>query len=266
MWFVNSTFNEFTADTASLSTQKNYDYWSFAVIGDTEDMRPITKRMIDDMATQSIDFVVHVGDVSSAADEVNMTTVRDAFSALPFPTYYIPGNNDLFFDEHTQLRSAATYSAVIQQPLNQHITHRNAQLLLLDNSYRKYGFTDETLAWFDEALTSNTSPFTFLFFHRPIYLPLEDLFGDDETPYSREQNKKMRERFSRTSVDYIFNGHIHTYLPYTLDGIPVVVTGGGGALPQTLLGGASAAYFHYLIVHVPHDAAGTPWVEVKRFE
>jgi hypothetical protein len=138
---------------------------------------------------------------------------------------------------------------------------------LLDNSYRKYGFRDETLSWFSDTLKKDTTlPYTFLFFHRPLHLPLEDVFGDDETTYSRSQNEKFLDILSQNPITYIFNGHIHLYIPYTLQGIPVVVSGGGGAYPQAILGGPSAAYFHYLIVNVPNNSADAPSVSVKHFE
>ncbi|MCW1929933.1 MAG: metallophosphoesterase [Candidatus Kerfeldbacteria bacterium] len=267
-WFVNRTMNSFEAlHNTEYVTESIHDAWSFAVIGDTEDFHDVTRRMIDDMKKQSIDFVVVVGDVSSTTDPEKMREVRDAFTELSIPTYYVIGNNDLFFDEQTNERSSQTFTEVIQQPLNQYIAHNNARMFLLDNSYRKYGFRDETLAWFSEHLKNDSAlPYTFLFFHRPLHLPLEEIFGDDETAYSRIQNQKFLDILSQQSISYIFNGHIHLYVPYTLQGIPVVVTGGGGAYPQAMLGGPSAAYFHYLIVHVPHNGIDAPSVSVQHFD
>lgn len=264
-WFVNRSIT--AVNTSTQNSKPALEEWQFAVIGDTEDMHPVTQRMLDDMQKQNIDFVVHLGDISSAGEAERMKEVRDAFAQLSVPTYYVPGNNDLIFDESLGERSSSVYDAVIQQPLNQYIEHNNARLLLLDNAYRKYGFRESMLTWLKTQLAEHTAPlYTFVFFHRPLHLPLEDIFGDDETPLSRTHNDSFLQILSGITVDYIFNGHIHLYIPYTVQNIPVVVSGGGGAYPQKILGGESAAYFHYLIVHVPNAEPRAAWIEVKKID
>lgn len=264
LWFVNSTWKNITDDTQSHTTPPQSE-WAFAVMGDTEDMHGVTQRMLDDLKNQPLDFIVHLGDVSSTGDPEKMKEVRDAFSALPFPTYYVVGNNDLVYDDATETRTSSVFEEALEQTPNFAIEHHNAHILLLDNSNRRIGFSDATLTWLTDQLTHNAS-YTFLFYHRPLHLPLEDIFGDDETTYSREQNEKFLSLITQYPITHIFNGHIHTYLSYTLQGIPDTVSGGGGAYPQAILGGESAAYFHYVIVHVPNDGIGDPWIEVKKFE
>lgn len=265
LWFVNSAFQSITtADEIPQSTRQAE--FSLAVIGDTEDMHDVTERMIDSLHTQPLDFIVHLGDVSSGGESVKMTEVRNAFAELPFPTYYIVGNNDLVYDEALEARTNSVFEDAFAQSTNLSITHKNAQIILLDNANRRIGFSDTTLNWLTEELKKNTAPYTLLFYHRPLHLPLEDLFGDDETSYSRGQNEKFLKILEDYPIARIFNGHIHSYLSYTLQDIPVTVSGGGGAYPQAILGGESAAYFHYVIVHVPKDNTTQPWIEIKRFE
>lgn len=226
------------------------DEWQFAVIGDTEDVRPVNERMIADMKKRPLAFVVHVGDISSHGDEEALQQVQALFNTLSFPTYTVPGNNDLVYDETLEIKTPARYQQIIDERLYYSIDYRQTHIVLLDNSYRRFGFPDEELAWLKKDLEKNTQPLTFLFFHRPLDVPGQQLFGDDETPHSREQNAKFKELIAGYNISHIFNGHIHIPFSYTLNEIPVTITGGGGALPQDILGGADAALFHYYIVTV----------------
>ncbi len=268
-WFVNRELKDFLSVAPADQTAKADDpnTWQFAVIGDTEDMRPITETMRAEMAERNLDFVVHVGDISSHSDPEQLRAVKNLFATLPFPTYYVPGNNDLIYDETLEIKTPKHYQEIIDERLYYAFDHENAHFVLLDNSYRRYGFSDEELAWLEEDLNANTKPFTFLFFHRPLDVPGQQLFGDDETPASREQNEKFKALIAQYNITRIFNGHIHTALGYTVgtSAIPVTVTGGGGALPQEILGGEDAAFFHYLIITVGSDNT-TPVMDRVEFE
>lgn len=261
-WFVNRELQSFlnlnvqNTNTATADAS-DPDSWQFAVIGDTEDVQPVTTTMIEEMGTRDLELVVHVGDIASHGDPTKMREVKDLLATLPFPAYYIPGNNDLIYDDALEIKTLANYKAVFGDTTYQSFDVRNAHFVLLDNSYLRYGFSDEELDWLADDLEKNTQPITFLFFHRPLHLPGEQLFGDDETPHSREQNEKFLQLIAKYPITHIFNGHIHIPVSYTLGEtkIPVTVTGGGGALPQEILGGEEAAFFHYDLVTVGADDA-----------
>lgn len=272
-WFVNSELLAFVRDaksalsdsTGSVSNEAPANAWTFAVVGDTEDYSTVTTKIIEDMASRDLAFVAHVGDISSHGAAEELVAVRDAFATLPFPTYFVPGNNDLVYDETIEIKTPDRYQELIRPDLWYAVDFENAHLVFLDNSYRRFGFPDDELAWLETDLAANIQPHTFLFFHRPLDVPGQEWFGDDETEFSRGQNEKFKALVARFPITRIFTGHLHTTLGYSLDGIPVTVTGGGGALPQTLLGGADAAYFHYYLVHVPRDG-GEPVLEVVEIE
>lgn len=249
-------------------TNVSVDGWQFAVIGDTEGLSPITQQMIENMAEQKeIEFVVHLGDLDDAPPEKqNIQAVMDAFSVLPVPTYYIPGNNDLIYDETIERKTRALYNEVVNENDYYAIEHNNAHLLLLDNSYRRDGFPEEELTWLQTELDRDVGDYTFLFYHRPIAVPGESLFGDDETPDSREQNDKFRELIADYSITHIFNGHLHTTFNYELDGIAVTVSGGGGAEAQSIFKNTGGELFHYYIVTVPYDSEEQPVLELISFE
>lgn len=278
-WFVNSgrtSIAFFHSENRNSTTrvdvfgsdnnQDNLSSWQFAVIGDTEDVGPITQKFIDDISQRDIDFVVHVGDVSSDSDEEGMREVVELFATLPFPTYYVPGNNDLAYDSTIERKTLEVYKNVFGEDVYSSLDHKNGHIVLLDNSYRRIGFSDEELEWLKRDLGENKQDYTFLFFHRPLDVPGQELIGDDETTTSRIQNEKFKELLNNYGIDHIFNGHVHSTLSYTLNTIPVTITGGGGALPQAILGGADAAFYHYYIVKVFEAKSTTTAAQLPEHE
>lgn len=275
-WLVNSKTgfisisetNKNTAKTEEANTPKNTKTWQFAVIGDTEEMPKITDNILTDLAQRDLDFIVHLGDITYKGGVEGMEKTKAAFDKLPYPTYYVPGNNDLIYDAKTERKTLANYQKVINQDTYYSLDYENAHLVFLDNSYLRVGFSDEELTWLEQDLNQNNQEFTFLFYHRPLDVPGQQLFGDDETPESRIQNEKFKNLIADYTIDRIFNGHLHMLLTYTLNDIPITITGGGGALPQALLGGAKAAYYHYQLVTVyqTDDKKIKPTLEAISFE
>ncbi|MFH1426226.1 MAG: metallophosphoesterase [Candidatus Kerfeldbacteria bacterium] len=264
-WFVNSAIDEFDIFTKPLpEVEGNTEYWSFGVIGDTEGLSLVTQTIINAMAEQDLEFAVHLGDIAGSPDSAQIKNVMRAFDKLPYPVHYIPGNNDLSFEESTQEKTTDLFTSIVYWDTYRSLDEKNAHIVLLDNSYRRYGFYDEELEWLREDLDNNTQEHTFLFYHRPIDLPGEEWFGDDETTYSRGQNKKFIELISNYEINRIFNGHLHTTLSYAINNIPVTISGGGGGKPQKLFGGEKAAVYHFYIVHVPVDGS-RPAIEIVEF-
>lgn len=249
--FVNRREEQATAASRS---------WQFAVIGDTEGLRPVTEALLTDMAQRDLAFVVHVGDVSSHGEVDELTRVKERFSKLPFPTYYVPGNNDLTYNETIERKTLAHYTEAIDTRAYYSVDYEQVHLVLLDNSYRRIGFSDEELTWLQTDLDAARDKLTFLFYHRPIDVPGQALFGDDETADSRVQNEAFKSLIAQYSIAHIFNGHLHTTLPYQLtEQIPVTITGGGGAAPQPMFGGEKNALYHYYIVHVSETTKGASY-------
>lgn len=271
----------------SVERGDDVDGWQFAVIGDTEGASVVTQQMVEDMAEQDIDFVVHLGDIDDAPPEREVIEeVMGFFDELEVPIYYIIGNNDLIYDETIERKTRDLYHEVVREDDYYSVIHENAHLIFLDNSYRRDGFPDEELAWLEEEFEREqplfegdgeagggaspyrtfNNPFTFVFYHRPIDVPGESLFGDDETPHSREQNDKFRELILDYNITRIFNGHLHTTFNYDLGSVPVTVTGGGGAVPQGIFASTGSSFFHYYIVTVPYDTSQEPILDLVSFE
>lgn len=281
-WFVNRELeslltaglqDETMSANAALhnAVTEEVDGWQFAVIGDTEGTSEKTKKMVEDMKLRDIAFVAHLGDLVDAPPvEEEMQAVVDLFAELDVPTYYVIGNNDLAYDDVTERKTRDMYHRIVREDDYYVIEHQNARLFFLDNSYRRDGFPDAELEWLERELQTDADsaqpyPYTFMMYHRPLNVPGESLFGDDETADSRVQNDKFRELISQYSITRIFNGHLHTTFNYTLDEIPVTVSGGGGALPQSIFSSSGGTLYHYYLVTVPYDGTSEPVLDLVSF-
>ncbi len=225
--------------------------WSFLVVGDTEGVNQATAQFLTEANQSQAQFIVHLGDFVKAGQAEEFTQVQDQFlNALTKKYYPVLGNNDLGSVLDYQYDN---YKKYITAELYYSFDYNTAHFIILDNANRYLGFSDEQLDWLAQDLEHNQQPFTFIFFHRPFQLPLEQFTSADETSVSKKSNKRFREIIAPYKIDQIFTGHLHTYLTYDLDAVPVTISGGGGATPQNILGGEASAFYHYLEVVVSPD-------------
>jgi 3',5'-cyclic AMP phosphodiesterase CpdA len=82
---------------------------------------------------------------------------------------------------------------------------------------------DEQIAWMEDQLrAARDAPWTVVVFHEPVY----SAGKHGSTP---RFDTLLADRFEEVGVDIVLNGHDHVYASAFKDGIPYVVTGGGGA-------------------------------------
>lgn len=234
------------------------DSFSFLVMGDNEGDNPIFRSILEAGKASSADFLVNVADLTPRADPADFSSVKRLLGSLPFPYYTAVGNNDIFGDP-TRSRYVAEFSTAALGLAGSDRTyysfdHKNTHFVVLDNADRKEGFSDDELAWLQTDLTTAKAARIFLFMHRPVNVPLTDLYGDDETKTSRASNDRFVELVSQFPITRIFAGHIHTFFSYSIGDIPVTITGGGGAAPQTAIASLVGPYYHYLEIRVTNDS------------
>lgn len=217
---------------------------AFFVVGDNHGAQPVYKELLTDAKAAGAAFAVNLADLTEHGSAEEFREVLALEAEVGLPVYHVLGSHDLKADP-----SRATWRELVGEPFFSFDQGPN-HFVLLDNAERAVGFPEDELTWLDHNLTRNDQPFTFLFYHRPFGLPLEGLFGGDETPASRQTNERFRQTIRRAQPTMIFSAHVHTYLPYELEGVPAYVTGGGGDPAQTLLGGARSSFFHGLLVRV----------------
>lgn len=238
---------------------KNQAVWSFLVIGDNEGINPAFDEFITAAKKSNAKLLIHTGDLSSGGQREELIQVKNLLTSLPFKYYPVLGNNDA---GPANAYNTQNYQEVFGSELYSSFDFQNSHFILLDNSNRKVGFSDAELAWLAQDLeNAKSSAHIFIFMHRPFALPLAAITGDDETKTSRTSNAKFVELINKYKIDHIFTGHLHNYFTYDLGGVETTISGGGGAVPQSLLGGTASAYYHYLEVTI--DGADVN-IEVKK--
>lgn len=221
----------------------------FAVVGDNHGVNPVYRQIISDLKGQKYQFLLNLADTSDDGTPTEWQAVKELESTLPFPVYHTVGSHDIKTDS-----TRTSFTAVFGHAPWYTVDNGQLHLIILDNADRKVGFPKEELDWLERDLSAHENSVNIIAYHRPFGLPLAALLGDDETAASAKTNERLTALIRQHNVKQVFTAHLHTYLPYTLAGVPAVVSGGGGDPAQFVLGGAKNNYFHYLDVTVTGPA------------
>ena len=232
--------------------------FTFVVLGDNRPSSadapqpPVYAAILDAVNATDARFVINTGDIiSGSADLAVMNRQLDDFVAvterLEVPMYVAYGNHELRGAECLQ---------VLEQRIGPKwfaFTHGNARFYLLDTYVPGEAgrITGEQLTWLrdDLATTGAALAHRLVFFHAPLYSPMNDTgrrkWGDPANA------QELQDLFADRGVEVVFNGHDHYFAWRMVDGVQHIVTGGAGAPPYQAPGALSI--HHYLLVTVNGD-------------
>lgn len=230
---------------------------AFAVIGDTETHNDLYARALNDAKARGARFVLHTGDLVEHGTDEELLAARAVAERVGLPAYVAVGNHD-----YPDNLSRAPFERIVNAA-NMAVEYGGVRFVILDNADRNIGFSEETLAWLDAEFRAHPATPHVLVYHRPFDLPFSALTGDDETRGSRASNERFRSLLSLAKIVMIFNGHVHAYVPYTLDGIRAYVTGGGGGEAQEELAFLANAAPHYLMATMRDGRVETEVIEIR---
>lgn len=158
------------------------------------------------------DFIVVLGDVSPLGRDPFYRDIADFIDRTATkPVYVMRGNHDgPDFTEYFGPADCAVLS-------------ENFVLVMLDNSHRR--FSDDTLSFLRDTLAIADSPNIVVAFHLP---PPNRVSGDSLT---QEEWSRFEEALGvwRNRISLFVCGHAHSYYEDDIDGLRLIVTGGGGA-------------------------------------
>lgn len=216
---------------------------SFIVLGDS------IYRDIVSTITSSLSYagaMFHVGNMIETPGNqaqwnnfMNMT----APIARVMPWYAIVGNHDV-----GSVSSQSIYQNVMDDPSNKlyySFNLKESHFIILDTEIpgQEGGIVGEQLAWLKQDLQMSASvPYTFVFTHCPVF-PQGHYKGHDLA-----NAPELHQLFINSGVDAVFSGHEHQYYTYLKDGLPYIVTGGGGS--PLYDGGMGEKYHHFLLVEL----------------
>lgn len=239
--------------TATFRTAAGTDQtaFRFVVFGDTRSGNSIHRAIVKQIVKNSPDFVIHTGDLVESG---RSKSEWDRFFQIEAPLLrmapFFPtlGNHEDYdpkrFDNH--------YLDIFHLPGNElwyAFDYGNARFICLKADGYPLGeyFPDEEqLAWLEEQLAANDTPWLFVYFHIGVFTSREEGFLE----------LGLRERlvplFERYGVDAVFMGHHHSYERVIVNGVTYIVTAGGGAslynLDQPEPGSQVAARVHHFVV------------------
>lgn len=137
-------------------------------------------------------------------------------SAAPRPVYALCGNHDTdFFDEYFG-------------PRNYAISDDRLLIIFLDNSSKS--FSEEALSFLQKTLSGSIPENVVIFFH----IPPPNKFTANSMKSEKWENLRSIYLPHKDKIKYFVCGHVHSFFADSIDGIPLIVTGGGGARMEPL--------------------------------
>ncbi len=212
--------------------------WSFIATADTWKDNPIFRRILSDAVVGGADLVTVGGDITPQGLPEQFDDFLRVVNGYPVPVYPAPGNHDI-------LVSPATFAQYF--PLHQGFDHKNAHFTLVDSSRETLDAAD--LAWIESDLQGTSQPLKFVVMHVPPFMPFP-VPADKEMRAGGADFVALMEKYHVTMV---FAGHLQAYQRMQRNGIPYIITGGGGSPPAVprILGGR----YHYVRVEIRGNTA-----------
>lgn len=243
--------------------------FSFAVLGDNRAGDPacdaVYEKIIAAALERKPDFLINTGDqIDKPGNVEHWKRFRELSKNVAIPYFLTVGNHDA----HVEVAgSEDTYREQVNLPGNElyyAFAAGNSLFVVLD-SYLKgedKKITGEQFKWLEKVLLSSMQKHKFIFIHHPLY-PDPDKgkhYGNSLDRYKEERNR-LQALFVKHRVTMVFLGHEHLYLRKSVDGIPHIIAGGGGA--PLYAKDEAGGFHHYVLVTVDGDRVSGEVVDVN---
>ena len=191
-----------------------------AVYGDTRKGHEVHRRLAERILAFKPSLVFHTGDMvgkgSSAKDWAYFNEISSGLraSAEFFPVH---GNHEdhapLYYQNFGIDPEKIWYSV---DRLGIHFIVLDSESPLWEDTYQR--------GWLDQDIAATDARFIVVLLHRPVYAT-----GPHGANDTKVLAPMLAPLFKKHGVSAVFSGHDHAYERSEADGIPYVVTGGGGA-------------------------------------
>lgn len=218
-----STNGQPLGDTHTFKTAvgSSSSFFSFTVLGDTQNNQEVQQQIVDRMTSLVPDFVLHAGDM---VDEGLESSQWDTFFRIEMrllaqiPFFGALGNHE---------RASPLYFGAFRLPGNERwysLEYGNLHLVVLEaDGTVDYGMGSEQGEWLQRDLSLTRQRWKLVLLHYPLY----------SSGYNGSTDSSVRQAleplFLRYGVDLVFSGHDHHYERNLVQGITYIVSGGGGA-------------------------------------
>lgn len=214
----------------------------FAVFGDVRGNANVLESIIDETERDGgYSFVICTGDMVYKPTRADYVFFCDEILEMwrMTPLLFSPGNHDI---EEYSTHPADLYEKYFGERYYSFPIGR-ALFIVLDNST---DYIDAVqIAWLKNLLATERSRYDALvvFLHEP---PIDLRGGGAWHAMNKKQGGELLDMLKEYRATAIFCSHIHSYYEWNWNGIPIYVSGGGGA-PQSK---NRAPMYHFLGVNI----------------
>lgn len=206
--------------TVSIETVQNQtEAFGFLAFGDIQNGIEDFDDVVNVLNQQDqVDFILFLGDLTMNSDSEEFQKIEEAFAKISLPIYSTPGNHDV--------RDADRYHAYFGKA-SYSWTYKGVRFTSVDSASWTLSKStwEQYKSWLQQAKDQTHIVFSHIAPTEPFGL------RGGHWRSRREANAFIAES-SRWHVDAMFYGHLHTLDIYSLAGIPVYLSGGGGAFQE----------------------------------
>jgi predicted phosphodiesterase len=206
---------------------------------------------VDDMFTAieaepGVRFLLGAGDLAQNGSASELRRVQGALEDFDLPYYTTLGNHDI-------AEKGAWHDLFGRGNLS--FVFRGVRFTLLDSAAATIEPT--VYGWLDDWIQRGRGMTHVVGMHIPVLDPIGTRNGGFG---SRHEAGKILNRLAAGGVDLTVYGHIHSLYRFDNGGIPAIISGGGGALPERLDGVGR----HFVVIDLGGNAGfvGAKVVEV----
>jgi predicted phosphodiesterase len=237
--------------------------FTFIVLGDNRSGDDVYRKLVGMMTERKPSLIVNTGD--QVPDEDNLkdwAKFWEMSKPITVPYFLTVGNHDV-----NDAKSELFYKKQVNLPGNElyySFTAGNALFIVLDSylTGEQKKIAGEQYAWLESVLAKSTQRYKFIFLHHPLY-PDKDKgrhYGNSLDRYPGDRDK-LQALFVKHKVTIVFTGHEHLYLRKTVDGIPHIISGGGGAPLYAVE--RDGGFYHFIVVTVDGDKVSAEVVDIN---
>jgi 3',5'-cyclic AMP phosphodiesterase CpdA len=243
--------------------------FTFVVIGDNRAGNPSTDavyaRLLPMVMDRKPDLLINVGDqIETPGKREHWSRFWELSRDVSVPYFLTVGNHDV---HSTAPLSEMLYLEQVDLPGNElyySFVAGDALFVVLDSylADEEKRITGKQFAWLKGVFESSKQKYRFVFLHHPLYPePGRGKHAGNSLDRYTEDRDRLHALFKKYVVTLVFAGHEHLYLRKTVDGIPYVITGGGGA--PLYADDENGGFHHFVVMTVDGDTVRGEVVDVN---
>jgi hypothetical protein len=259
------SINEITA----LKAPANGEF-SFIVLGDNRSGDSVFSSLVRQINSYTAShrgaarpvFVLHTGDIVNGGTSSQWNSFAKLRAALQLPMVYVPGNHEI-----ADATGPVNYQQVVGRT-EWAFDFAGCRFIGLDNASGR--FSANSVAFLRQQLNLAAAKHqakisaggawydAFVLFHEPPAIGRWQAHSMESDAHGGRGGDVLA-AIREGGVSAVFLGHIHLYDEMALDGIPYIISGGGGAPLSGKLGFGSPEH-GFVAVHIARNKVTWDWV------